>query len=60
MVRLKTAYWEFDFEAVCPTLGHNLLSLAHIVMIDSHTHTHTHTHTHLHTHTHTHTDKPSQ
>ena len=30
MVRLKTAYWEFDFEAVCPTLDHNLLSQAHI------------------------------
>ena len=30
MVRLKIAYWEFDFEAVCPTLDHNLLSQAHI------------------------------
>ena len=30
MVRLKIAYWEFDFEAVCPTLDHNLLSKAHI------------------------------
>ena len=30
MVRLKTAYWEFDFEAVCPTLDHDLLSQAHI------------------------------
>ena len=31
MVRLKIAYWEFDFEAVCPTLDHDLLSQAHIV-----------------------------
>ena len=30
MVRLKIAYWEFDFEAVCPTLNHDLLSQAHI------------------------------
>ena len=30
MVRLKIAYWQFDFEAVCPTLGHDLLSQAHI------------------------------
>ena len=30
MVRLKIAYWEFDFEAVCPTLDHDLLSQAHI------------------------------
>ncbi len=29
MVRLKIAYWEFDFEAVCPTLDHDLLSQAH-------------------------------
>ena len=28
MVRLKIAYWEFDFEAVCPTLDHDLLSQA--------------------------------
>ncbi len=33
MVRLKTAYWEFDFEAVCPTLDHDLLSQAHIYII---------------------------
>ena len=31
MVRLKIAYWEFDFEAVCPTLDHDLLSQAHIL-----------------------------
>ena len=31
MVRLKIAYWEFDFEAVCPTLDHDLLSQAHII-----------------------------
>ena len=30
MVRLKIAYWEFDFEVVCPTLDHDLLSQAHI------------------------------
>ena len=30
MVRLKIAYWEFDFEAVCPTLDYDLLSQAHI------------------------------
>ena len=30
MVRLKIAYWEIDFEAVCPTLDHDLLSQAHI------------------------------
>ena len=30
MVRLKIAYWEFDFEAVCPTLDHDLWSQAHI------------------------------
>ena len=30
MVRLKIAYWEFDSEAVCPTLDHDLLSQAHI------------------------------
>ena len=24
MVRLKIASWEFDFEAVCPTLDHDL------------------------------------
>ena len=30
MVRLKIAYWEFDFKAVCPTLDHDLLSQAHI------------------------------
>ena len=30
MVRLKTAYEEFDFEAVCPTLDHDLLSQAHM------------------------------
>ena len=35
MVRLKIAYWESDFEAVCPTLDHDLLSQAHI-----HTHIH--------------------
>ena len=33
MVRLKIAYWEFDFEAVCPTLDHDLLSQAHIYII---------------------------
>ena len=34
MVRLKIAYWEFDFEAVCPTLDHDLLSqaLIHCIM----------------------------
>ena len=37
MVRLKIAYWEFDFEAVCPTLDHNLLSQEYIYI---HTHTH--------------------
>ena len=31
MVRLKTAYWESDFEAVCPTLDHDLLTQAHII-----------------------------
>ena len=41
MVRLKIAYWEFDFEAVCPILDHDLLSQAHIY-IYIHTHTHTH------------------
>ena len=30
MVRLKIAYWEFDFKAVCPTLDHDLLSQAHM------------------------------
>ena len=35
MVRLKIAYWEFDFEAVCPTLDHDLLSQAHITIIHS-------------------------
>ena len=30
MVRPKIAYWEFDFEAMCPTLGHDLLSQARI------------------------------
>ena len=30
MVRLKIAYWEFDFEAVYPTLDHDLLSQAHM------------------------------
>ena len=30
MVRPKIAYWEFDFEAMCPTLDHNLLSQVHI------------------------------
>ena len=30
MVRLKIAYWEFDFEAVYPTLDHDLLSQAQI------------------------------
>ena len=33
MVRLKTAYWEFDFEAVCPTLDHDLLSQAHVILV---------------------------
>ena len=33
MVRLKIAYWEFDFEAVCPTLDHDLLSQAHMHVI---------------------------
>ena len=35
MVRLKIAYLEFDFEAVCPTLDHDLLShsQAHITYI---------------------------
>ena len=33
MVRLKIAYWEFDFEAVCPTLDHDLLSQAHISLL---------------------------
>ena len=33
MVRLKIAYWEFDFEAMCPTLDHDLLSQAHIYII---------------------------
>ena len=28
MVRLKIAYWEFDFEAMCPTLDQDLLSQA--------------------------------
>ena len=32
MVTLKIAYWEFDFEAVCPTLDHDLLSQAHIYL----------------------------
>ena len=36
MVRLKKAYWEFDFEAVCPTLDHDLLSQAHIVYTQDH------------------------
>ena len=35
MVRLKIAYWEFDFEAVCPTLDHDLLSQAQIQMMVS-------------------------
>ena len=30
MVRLKITYWEFDFEAMCPTLAHDILSQAHI------------------------------
>ena len=34
MVRLKIAYWEFDFEAVCPTSDHNLLSQAHICIVN--------------------------
>ena len=34
MVRLKIAYWEFDFEAVCPTLDHDLLSQALIHNVD--------------------------
>ena len=34
MVRLKIAYWEFDFEAMCPTLDHDLLSQAHIYIYD--------------------------
>ena len=38
MVRLKTAYWEFDFEAVCPTLDHDLLSQVHMSTCTS-THT---------------------
>ena len=38
MVRLKIAYWEFDFEAVCPTLDHNLLSQAHISLTLANTH----------------------
>ena len=33
MVRLKIAYWEFDFEAVCPTLDHDLLSQADIYIV---------------------------
>ena len=33
MVRLKIAYWEYDFEAVCPTLDHDLLSQAHIYIV---------------------------
>ena len=37
MVRLKIAYWEFDFEAVCPTLDHDLLSQAHIWPYTSYT-----------------------
>ena len=36
MVRLKLAYWEFDFEAVCPTLDHDLLSQAHMPVWASH------------------------
>ena len=36
MVRLKIAYWEFDFEAVCPTLDHDLLSQAHIYIYMGH------------------------
>ena len=48
MVRLKIAYKEFDFEAVCPTLDHDLLSQAHIyiyvyiVSLFSHLHTFPH------------------
>ena len=38
MVRLKIAYWEFDFEAVCPTLDHDLLSQAHISLTLANTH----------------------
>ena len=39
MVRLKIAYWEFDFEAVCPTLDHDLLSQAHIpITVSVHCH----------------------
>ena len=34
MVRLKIAYWEFDFEAVCPILDHDLLSQAHILLLE--------------------------
>ena len=33
MVRLKIAYWEFDFEAVCPTLDHDLLSQAQLTVL---------------------------
>ena len=33
MVRLKIPYWEFDFEAVCPTFDHDLLSQAHLCII---------------------------
>ena len=33
MVRLKIAYWEFDSEAKCPTLDHDLLSQARILSL---------------------------
>ena len=36
MVWLKTGYWEFDFEAMCPTLDHDLLSQAVYIYICSH------------------------
>ena len=39
MVRLKIAYWEFDFEAVCPTLDHDLLSQAHTYILNKKTQT---------------------
>ena len=56
MVRLKIAYWEFDFEAVCPTLDHDLLSQAHIynIIINNVNVVHTSSSFRLHTHTHTH------
>ena len=37
MVRLKIAYWEFDFEAMRPTLAHDILSQAHIHNINKQT-----------------------